>query len=117
MTGPLRSRCLAGVVAVALVLAATIPCGGPLAASASRPSPPASRPSPAPGSPQASPAPIARPVAEDAAAVRRRMVAVLVDETNRERAKRRLPELALSRELGAAAQAHAEDMLARGYFA
>jgi uncharacterized protein YkwD len=53
---------------------------------------------------------------DDPAAIRRRMVAVLLDETNRERAERHLPDLTLSAELTAAAQAHAEDMLARGYF-
>lgn len=45
------------------------------------------------------------------------MVAVLFDETNRARSENGLRPLALSAELSAAAQAHAEDMLARGYFA
>jgi len=52
----------------------------------------------------------------DAAAVRRGMVAVLLDETNRARASARRSGLTLSRDLCVAAQAHAEDMLARGYF-
>jgi len=45
------------------------------------------------------------------------MIAVMLDETNRERASSRRRALALSEELSAAAQAHAEDMLARSYFA
>ena len=54
---------------------------------------------------------------EDAAAIRRRMVRVLLEETNRNRTAKRLGALTLSADLSAAAQAHAEDMLARDYFA
>jgi hypothetical protein len=45
------------------------------------------------------------------------MVAALLDETNRVRAENGLKLVALSDDLSVAAQAHAEDMLQRGYFA
>ena len=56
------------------------------------------------------------PVAENAGALRRQMVAVMLDDTNRARSAKRKRPLSLSEDLSAAAQAHAEDMLARGYF-
>ena len=120
MTPKLRPGPLAGAAA-ALLLAATSPrfgliaAGGPGQAPSSRPAT-ASRPGTPPATARSAPAPIPRPVAEDAASVRRRMVAVLLDQTNRARVKNHLRPLALSAELSAAAQAHAEDMLTRGYF-
>jgi len=45
------------------------------------------------------------------------MLPVLVEATNRERAAKHQGPVVLAAELCAAAQAHAEDMLARGYFA
>jgi uncharacterized protein YkwD len=66
-------------------------------------------------------APRAAPAAEitfgPSAETMRVMVAALVEATNREREAKHRPPLTLSINLSAAAQAHAEDMLARGYFA